>query len=186
MINLSEDQRSLLPENTARALETLIAGEVRRYHAAPTVQPQTIAAHCWGVAMILYYISPEAPLRVVMEALLHDVGEAYAGDMTFTAKRDNPGLKDAVHQIESKARSMFFLEGPRPFPVEPSWVALLKVADTLDGLWWCYRTERGSLIMDRWRESYCIARSKFEKHLLSQQWERADALFNYIISQHHT
>lgn len=183
MINLSKQQRSSVSDETARALETLISGEVRRYHAAPTVAPQTIAAHCWGVAMILYYIEPAIPLRVLMEALLHDVGEAYAGDMTFTAKRDNPGLKDVMHDIEHKARSAFFLEGPRPFPVEQSWVSLLKVADTLDGLWWCYRAERGRLIFERWDESYCIARTKFAQHLTHERWERADALYRYILTQ---
>lgn len=181
MINLSEEQRALVREPTARALETLIAGEVRRYHAAPTVDPQPIATHCWNVAMILYYIEPSAPLRVVMEALLHDVGEAYAGDMTFIAKRDNPELKALVHDTESIARQNFFLEGPRPFPVEPPWVALLKVADTLDGLWWCHRRERGTFIFSRWSESYKIARSKFHRELTTEQWERADALFNFIL-----
>jgi len=161
-----------------RLLNTLESGEVRRYHSAPSVPVQSLAQHVYGVACIATYIIGRSPSAALLAAcLLHDQDELFTGDVPFTIKRDHPDLKERYLQIGAEASrcALMQFEGPA---LDATETAVLKIADTLDGLLWCTRNERpGGPIRPRWAESYLIARQKFKDRLMPVQLERADLFF---------
>ena len=158
-----------------RLQNTLTAGEVIRYHAAPTVDSQNVAAHSWGVAVIVLYLtSSYCSGSLLAEALLHDAAELYTGDIPFTTKRDSPRMKAASVALEGKARSDFLLV-PHVTTLNAQEQAILKVADTLEGLLWCTAHEAvGGPVQIRWYEAYNRARAKF--NLPPAMWVRANEL----------
>lgn len=57
------------------------------HRGIPEKQCESVADHCFGVALLAYFLAeehfPELDLpKVLRLALLHDVGEVYAGDLT--------------------------------------------------------------------------------------------------------
>ena len=162
-----------------RLLNTLTAGAVQRYHAAPTVPSQTVAAHSWGVMVILLYITAARDLSpaLLTEAALHDAGELFTGDIPYTFKRDNPAIRATLQAAEHAARAENVLAAVDSLTARET--ALLKVADTLEGLHHCTSYERGTLIRDRWLGAYHNARDKFNTDLSRDEWARADALFHF-------
>lgn len=162
--------------------ETLEAGRVIRYHAVPSVHNplQNVAQHSWNVAILVMHITGfDCSLELLMEALLHDTGEAITGDIPYTVKRDNPKLKMEFLELEIKARKEHTICAP--INLSEMERAVLKVADTLDGFIWCalHEDKRGP-VEDRWHHAYLVARDKFRNELAPSEWQRADQLFtNY-------
>lgn len=159
--------------------QTLESGRVIRYHAVPSVhQPlQILAHHQWNVAVLLMHLTDfKVSAQLLMEAILHDTGELITGDIPYTLKRDHPELKKMLSLIELEARRTDTIHCA--FGLTPEETALLKVADTLDGVIWCFLHEDTTgPIEDRWHEAYRIAQHKFAELLTPIQWARADALF---------
>lgn len=62
------------------------AGAVKRYHTNLTIKEQDLAAHQWGVALIVNHIHPMG-YNVLMAALTHDLAESVTGDIPYTAKQ---------------------------------------------------------------------------------------------------
>lgn len=85
-------------------LDPRMAGEVARYHTEVTLRPQSVASHSWNVARILLAVWPETPRHLLVEALMHDVGEVFAGDSPSPAKWAHPPLKLAVDEVEDTTR----------------------------------------------------------------------------------
>lgn len=159
---------------------TLESGKVVRYHAVPTVKPQTISQHSWSVAILVMYITEmTCHANLLMEALLHDTGEYETGDIPYTLKRDHPDLKKQLHLIELEARHRITISGAIALTADEE--AILKVADTLDGFIWCaLHEDKYGKVEDRWHQAYLNARAKFADLLSDRQWEIADAVFvNY-------
>ena len=75
------------------------AGAVRRYHTNKTLKDQDLAAHSWGVAMIIREIMP-GNLMLIEAALTHDLAESVTGDIPYTGKRKHPLLKTASEDAE--------------------------------------------------------------------------------------
>jgi 5'-deoxynucleotidase YfbR-like HD superfamily hydrolase len=163
--------------NTERLQFTLTAGEVVRYHAAPTVSRQTVAAHTWGVAIILLYLTNGSVEPVLMtEALLHDSAELWTGDIPFVAKRDCPALKAAAKDYERSVRFTKTLASERALRTKE--LSLLKLADTLEGYLWCIAHEaQPQPVAKRWEKAYAVAKEKL-KQIPVGTWARADDLFN--------
>jgi len=164
---------------STKIIDTIAAGLVARYHAAPSVEPQSVAHHSWNVAVLVHYLYPAAPKDLIIEALGHDVGEYWTGDAPFSIKRDHPEIKELYTDLEFKHR---YYDSTMPTIELPSANAkLLKLCDTLDGFLWCSLHERGTRISDRWNESYNLARKKFWDDLDVIDpvlWDKADHLFS--------
>lgn len=112
-----------------------LAGGLRRYHAWPILVPQTVAEHSWQVARILLAIWPDCDRRLVVAALLHDVGEwGGPGDVPFLAKRASPTLAREAGRMEVDAHLSMCLPWSLPGPAILSVLEqrVLKVADLLE------------------------------------------------------
>lgn len=142
-----------------RTLWTIESGRVARYHAAPTVAPQTVGLHSWGVAMIVLYLTQgQASSALLVCALMHDVAELHTGDIPFGVKRRSPEIKALLGRMEEEAHSTLALPIPE---LDAKDQALLKIADTLEGLLWCKKTENFPLVLPRWQVSLNTAHEKF-------------------------
>ena len=78
-----------------------MAGRIRRLHIKPmNGDEQNIAAHSWGVAMILLDLFPCVSRSCLVFALRHDVPEIVTGDVPANVKWQHPGLQDTLEWIE--------------------------------------------------------------------------------------
>lgn len=170
-----------------RLLNTVEAGRVIRYHAAPTVQPQTVGLHSWGVAVLALHITGgSASGGLLRECLMHDSAELFTGDAPFTAKRDNPALKDLHDWMDMEHRNCDLIPASAVAAVcrlDPHDTAILKICDTLEGLLWCRKTEFGfGKVVDRWVVAYSRCQEKFSGIVPIEEFSRADELFNELLA----
>lgn len=170
--------------STTRLANTLLSGLVTRYHAVPSVRPQTTGQHQWGVAVLMIYLTEaQCSVCALMEAVLHDTAELYTGDVPFTVKRDNPELKAAFDRLEKYHRENDLLE---EVGLCNRSRMLLKLCDTLEGLIWCACYEQvGGCVGPRWQEAYKKCTDKFYFELEKDYpgiWERANHLVSTYLS----
>lgn len=168
-----------------RLHHTLQSGKVLRYHAAPSVTPQSLAHHQWGVAALVMELTNfNCSAMLLAEALLHDTGELTTGDIPYTLKRDNPSLKALVKDLEFAARRDFTLCAPLRLTEQEH--AVLKMADTLEGLLWCCENEKPpQVVRSRWITAYHagIVKFKGEHPGLTHVWDKAEQMFIKAIKQ---
>lgn len=112
-----------------------MAGAVTRYHTWPTIKVRTVADHSWNVVRILLAIYPAASREMIIEAMLHDVGEVRAGDPPYPVKRDHPEYAKTHHVVETQAWSAMVIPWSLPahrpnFGEFEVWV--IKLADMLE------------------------------------------------------
>lgn len=110
-----------------------IAGGVSRFHLYPF--RQSVAAHSWGVAMILYRTVKNPSPELIKAALAHDLGEIVTGDIPAPAKWRNPELKHVMEDMEEKAIAAMGLETD----LSSDELYRLKNADMLEGMRFCVR-----------------------------------------------
>lgn len=79
-----------------------VAGEIARYHTWPVTKKQSVGEHSWQVLRIILSVWPAVPRRLLVHAVLHDVGEM-AGDLPFPVKKNDPVLKQRMDAAESAA-----------------------------------------------------------------------------------
>ena len=80
-----------------------MAGRIRRLHIRPmNGEEQNVAAHTWGVTMILIDLFPDVSKDAILFTLRHDVPEVVTGDIPANVKWDNPGLEDALAEREKE------------------------------------------------------------------------------------
>tara|TARA_R110001606_G_scaffold79701_2_gene183994 strand:- start:7591 stop:8139 length:549 start_codon:yes stop_codon:yes gene_type:complete len=78
-----------------------MAGRIRRLHIKPmNGDEQNIAAHSWGVAMILLDLFPSVSRNCLVFALRHDVPEIVTGDIPANVKWEHPPLQNTLEWIE--------------------------------------------------------------------------------------
>jgi 5'-deoxynucleotidase YfbR-like HD superfamily hydrolase len=106
-----------------------LAGLVRRYHAWPTLQTQTVAAHSWRVAALIIEVFGMPRAEVLAYALWHDCGEMFSGDLPFMVKTAVPGLADAMKRAEAVGLDHLGIKLPAISPLER---AQVKIADLLE------------------------------------------------------
>lgn len=75
------------------------AGAVKRWHTWPTIKEQDVAAHSWGVAMVVARIDPGND-AVIKAALTHDLHEVESGDIPYPAKKRYPAIGKSVDEQE--------------------------------------------------------------------------------------
>ena len=77
------------------------AGDVERYHAYPTLQRQTVAAHTWNVIRIWCELYGPPDQNDIMALMFHDCAEIITGDIPFPFKKELPEkeLSEAEEKI---------------------------------------------------------------------------------------
>lgn len=102
---------------------------VKRFHTTERIREETVGHHSAGVASIILRLDPECSKDILVAALMHDVPEAYTGDVPATAKWDHDGLADCLAEME-----IAYINGVNipdvALTVEEMY--LLKLADMLD------------------------------------------------------
>lgn len=131
-------------------------GAVQRFHVRPGVAVNTDAEHSWGVAMLVYLLSPAAApsSALLLAALTHDLGEQYVGDTPAPAKWAS-GTAEALEKAENGVLSHYGLSF-QPCLSKPE-LRLLKMADALDGMLHCCReaalgNRTVSLVYHKWHQ----------------------------------
>lgn len=95
--------------------------QVKRYHATPLHQNETVAEHSFYVAMIARAICGELSERgvrvntqeVLEKALIHDIEEMFSGDIIQPFKYSDPTLKELIDKLNLKSVDQAF-EGLPP------------------------------------------------------------------------
>ena len=95
-------------------------------------QPESVAAHSWGVAwLVLALCPPELDLgRALAIAVLHDAAEARVGDIT---PHDNVP-KAEKHRLEREAMQALLAPLPRAASLEALWMEY-ETQSTPEGRW---------------------------------------------------
>lgn len=106
-----------------------LSGKVRRYHAWPTLQTQTVADHSWRVATLLIEVFGLTRAEVLVYALYHDCGEMFSGDLPYTVKTVVPGLADAMKTAEAYGLKHLGIKLPELSLLEK---AQVKICDLLE------------------------------------------------------
>lgn len=122
-------------------------GAVRRWHTQPVHSQQTVAAHSWGVAMLLREIvaSDKLTVNLLMAGLDHDVPEYDTGDTPANAKWRSKPLTDALNAMEQDIE----LELGIVHDLNEYETLMLRAADIMELLWFCIEERRlGNTTMD--------------------------------------
>jgi len=106
-----------------------LSGWVRRYHAWPTLNEQTVGHHSWRVATLIIEIFGMPRAEVLAYALWHDCGEMFSGDLPFMVKTAVPGLADAMKLAEAVGLEHLGVKLPELSKLER---AQVKIADLLE------------------------------------------------------
>jgi putative hydrolase of HD superfamily len=87
-----------------------------RHSWTTTGRHESVAEHCWRLALLAYFIKDEFPgadiQKVILMCLIHDIGEAFTGDIPAF-------LKTKEHEsAEENAVSGFVRSLPKPYSEE--------------------------------------------------------------------
>lgn len=122
-------------------------GLVQRYHTRPTIRPQNVAAHSWGVAVMLTEIC-EPPSELLRAALFHDCAEYWTGDTPFNAKQADAELAAGLLSYENKINRRLGID-TLGLSIEEKW--WLKMADMLELCWYAvYEYRMGNQLAEEW------------------------------------
>lgn len=87
----------------ARVEQARCGGRVERCHTVPHQGSYSVAAHSWGVAMLMHALWPRDFPRLALACLSHDVPEAWLGDMPSTIKSElNDESAHRFREIEDR------------------------------------------------------------------------------------
>ncbi len=98
----TESPANAKPQANWHIQRLMLGGEVDRLHCAP-MRAQTVAAHSWGVAMIIQRVWQDCRKELILAALQHDLGEQEVGDMPAPAKWRAPEAYEAFAKAETAA-----------------------------------------------------------------------------------
>lgn len=126
------------------------SGAVSRFHTQTMHKENNVAAHSWGVAMLIICLHDNPSKELIAAALFHDAGELISGDTPYTSKLLDSNLDASLKAIEKK----FLIENGIDYEaylteLEKAW---LKACDMLDLIFTC--TEEMDLGNNRIRSVY--------------------------------
>lgn len=106
-------------------------GQTVRYHTNPVMSRlhQTDADHSWGVAMIILKLHPNPSRNLVAQAIVHDSGEKWAGDLSYPFKRMYPEIGHSHADAEKQLALDHKIPQYELTPEEQTW---LRLADRLE------------------------------------------------------
>jgi len=114
------------------------SGDIKRYHTLTTIGEQTNATHSWGVAVIATYLHPNLNARVLLKALMHDVGEIDTGDIPAPVKWQNPEFKKQLSALENKVVKDLKID----YDLTEYERTIFKQADMFELLFFCVKQRR--------------------------------------------
>lgn len=129
-----------------------LGGMVERCHGIPHHGTYSNAQHQWGVAMLYLYLWPNDPqLSLALTyCLVHDVPEAWVGDVPAPTMRYVPWLKDTLGRMEDDLLERFGL--PRLADMPKDMYERYKACDRLELFMWCYeQAEMGNRFAEECR-----------------------------------
>lgn len=115
-------------------LQSRAGGKTERCHNIPHHGSYSVAAHSWGVAMLMHYIWPEDFPRLALYCLSHDVPEAWVGDIPSPTLRYTPGLGDILACTEATLNRSIGLPAEKDLNYED--LGKLKACDRLEFWLW--------------------------------------------------
>ena len=98
--------------------------DIKRYHMCGLNREQSVTEHSFNTAMIAWETGvwlrttagPEwsfiSPYRILAKALLHDVEEAFVGDIAYPVKTSTPEFKEAYDQLVQWDRNVWMASLP--------------------------------------------------------------------------
>lgn len=125
----------LNPSLTQRVIDARCGGAVQRSHGLRHVGEYTVASHSWGVAMLMLQIWPEDFPRLAAACLVHDVAEAWVGDIPAPVGKYVPGLKEGLERFERRLEQRLGLPEHTSLPEEDQ--RKVKICDCLEFYLWC-------------------------------------------------
>ena len=102
---------------------------VKRFHTSNRIQAETNGHHSANVCAIILRIDPNCSRDVLIAALMHDVPEAYTGDVPAPFKWENPDAKHALEVGEMDYVDKHSIPHPH---LTDGQMQLLKFADMMD------------------------------------------------------
>lgn len=120
--------------NERHAVETVMRlHAVKRWHMIDTTRQQTLAEHSANVALLAMMIAMTSPIFlfntgpiVAAAALVHDIPEAFTGDIPTHTKKHLTGLDNLE---ESVTHPIF-----APMNISAATALLIKICDLADGI----------------------------------------------------
>lgn len=118
------------------AVQIMQFGQTARWHTEINLKRQDVAQHSFNVAWFCWLLMDGAPsIALIMAALAHDAGERKTGDMPSPTK-----IKLGIGALLDNMEADYLLTAgydPKLLTAEESRV--LKLADALDGAFFCLR-----------------------------------------------
>lgn len=121
-------------EAAFRVVQARAGGAVERSHTFPHHGSYSVAAHSWGVAMLMRELWPADFPRLAAACLCHDVAEAWIGDIPAPAKRLVPGLSEKLTALEASIERDLGL--PILCELSPEDARKVKACDCLEFYLW--------------------------------------------------
>lgn len=109
-------------------------GYTERCHGVPHHGSYSVAMHSWGVAMLMYVLWPKDFQRLVVYCLVHDIPEAWVGDIPATTKKFCPGVKANCDELEDAILRRLLL--PNDVRLSDEDKVKLRACDHLELYWW--------------------------------------------------
>lgn len=115
-------------------IQQRLGGKVERCHNIPHHGGYSVAAHSWGVAMLLMALWPEDK-ELLLYALAHDVAEGWVGDVPAPTCRYVPGVRDQLGKVEEILLRMCGLDDAYS-NLEQEDIDKIKACDRLEFVLW--------------------------------------------------
>ncbi len=120
-------------------IQARAGGSVQRCHTQRKIGEYSVAAHSWGVAMLLMQLFPKDFKRLVSYALVHDIPEAWVGDIPSPVFKATKHLKLEMSVIEDKILKKYNL--PTMGELNEKDINILKFCDNLELYLWVREQE---------------------------------------------
>lgn len=154
-------------EPKRHALESVMRLQaVKRWHMIDTTRAQTLAEHSANVAMLVLLISKTAPINffsghAVIAALVHDLPEAFTGDIPSHTKKYLDGIHELEHATMNKVFDIDMNDHDR---------LLIKLCDLADGIRFI-RLHGVDMTADHARDGLeAQMQVKFDKDIVALEW----------------
>lgn len=165
---------NIQPPVIEHMVEALAAGRTKRYHTRAMHDYQTVAAHSWGVAVLVLAIAKAPSVDLLKAALVHDLGEAKTGDVPATAKWANAEMARLLHLMEERELLRMGIYVSLTMHDQ----ALLKMADILELM--NHVTDEVLMGNAHAKDMLTNALEYSEKYLENHDIVSEDELYNYI------
>lgn len=117
-----------------RIVQSRLGGRVQRCHNVPHHGEYSVAAHSWGMLVLLWQLYPEHWARLSAVIMGHDLGEGWLGDVPAPTMRYVPGLREQLGKLEHTL--IEWLGYPTPDDLTAEEFAVFKACDRLELYLW--------------------------------------------------